>query len=396
VCAVAEEVCAAAAACLEDPELCTGGPGLPSLPVPVPLPTSCGTGPSLTNPNPVCSSAPGTPQPAAPPAGNGGGSAPPAPPGADCGPQPVPGSPTQPGLSPSDPTNLLGPSGPPQPNRQPNPANQSFTADTQVLLASGKTAPISSLKPGDKVQAHDTATGKNQPETVAAVEVHHDTNLYDLNVKTPHGVQVIHTTANHLFWDPHLHQWIPASKLKKGGHLQTPDGTTAIADGGITPKDHQGWMWDLTIPGNDDHDFYVLPASASQVVGLPASAHGADGTPILVHNANEDCINWSPKSVKTFGHTFSDHAKSIQQLADRARATGSPQGRWLDSAAAAEFLRSVWAEGAGAREVPLPPGLGEVVFEDGTTVPATMARLVQRANGMYKTAFPILEDGRGG
>jgi hypothetical protein len=31
---------------------------------------------------------------------------------------------------------------------------------------------------------------------------------------------------------------------------------------------HDGWMWDLTVPGNDDHDFYVA----------------AGETPVLVHN----------------------------------------------------------------------------------------------------------------
>jgi hypothetical protein len=36
----------------------------------------------------------------------------------------------------------------------------SFTRDTRVLLASGKTAPIAALKPGDKVLATNTTTGK--------------------------------------------------------------------------------------------------------------------------------------------------------------------------------------------------------------------------------------------
>jgi hypothetical protein len=48
-----------------------------------------------------------------------------------------------------------------------------------------------------KVIATNTNTGKTTPETVTAVEVNHDTNLYDLNVKTSHGIQVIHTTSNH-------------------------------------------------------------------------------------------------------------------------------------------------------------------------------------------------------
>ena len=66
----------------------------------------------------------------------------------------------------------------------PTPGGNSFTAGTLVLLASGKAVPISQLKAGDKVLAADTKTGKDQPETVTAVLVHHDTDLYDLTVKT--------------------------------------------------------------------------------------------------------------------------------------------------------------------------------------------------------------------
>jgi hypothetical protein len=146
----------------------------------------------------------------------------------------------------------------------------SFTPSTPVLLASGKAVPISSLQPGDTVLATNTKTGKTSPEPVAAVEVNHDTDLRDLRVKTAHGVQIIHTTASHLFWDPYHHYWVAANKLSKGERLKTPDGTLAVADGGTTPKVHDGWMWDLTVPGNNDHDFYIAPAGGS--------------TSILVHN----------------------------------------------------------------------------------------------------------------
>ena len=149
------------------------------------------------------------------------------------------------------------------------PGGNSFTARTLVLLASGKTVAISQLKVGDKVLAADTKTGKDQPETVTAVLVHHDTDLYNLTVKTSTGTEVIHTTSSHLFWDPSLNQWLPASNLKPGTHLKTPDGQAAVVVGGSVPAVHDGWMWDLTIPGNGDHDFYVETAS----------------TPILVHNA---------------------------------------------------------------------------------------------------------------
>jgi hypothetical protein len=39
--------------------------------------------------------------------------------------------------------------------------------------------------------------------------------------------------------------------------------------GGSVPAVHQGWMWDLTVPGNNDHDFYVTSSA----------------TPVLVHNS---------------------------------------------------------------------------------------------------------------
>jgi hypothetical protein len=63
---------------------------------------------------------------------------------------------------------------------------------------------------------------------------------------------------------PSQKQWVPAAKLRKGEHLQTPDGTLATADGGSTPKIRDGWMWDLTVPGNNDHNFYVIAADGGQ------------------------------------------------------------------------------------------------------------------------------------
>jgi hypothetical protein len=64
----------------------------------------------------------------------------------------------------------------------------------------------------------------------------------------------------------YLKQWRPASKLKKGERLKTANGTTAVADGGITPKVRDDWMWDLTVPGNNDHDFYVAAGDSAVLV----------------------------------------------------------------------------------------------------------------------------------
>jgi len=129
---------------------------------------------------------------------------------------------------------------------------QSFTAGTMVLLASGAAIPISQLKVGEKVLATSTKTGKTQPEAVAAVLVHHDTDLYDLKIRGNGGTSVIDTTSNHLFWVPgtdgHAGQWVKAGALRYGTHLRTVSGDTATVVRGWVPKVTAGWMWDLTIP----------------------------------------------------------------------------------------------------------------------------------------------------
>ena len=155
---------------------------------------------------------------------------------------------------------------------------QSFTAATKVLLASGQAVPISALKPGDKVLATNVKTGKTQAEPVAAVLVHHDADLYDLRVKSGDKTAVISTTSDHLFWDASLNKWVPAARLREGDSLRTPLGTIATADGGYIPTQHAGWMWDLTIPGDGDHDFYVIAEPRAGFALVPAYAA------LLVHN----------------------------------------------------------------------------------------------------------------
>jgi len=189
-------------------------------------------------------------------------------------------------------------------------ANCSFSQGTLVLLASGKAVPISSLKPGDMVLATSTTTGKTSPEKVTATDVHHDTNLYNLTVKTSHGAAVIHTTSNHLFWDPSLNYWIPAKQLKTGEKLKTPDGSLAVADGGTIPAGHDGWMWDLTVPGNGDHDFYVTVGSVS----------------VLVHNNDGECgITPSDLSGSTASN-YNRYLKSLPSGAEEPTITQLPDG----------------------------------------------------------------------
>ncbi len=142
----------------------------------------------------------------------------------------------------------------------------SFSAGTRVLLASGAAIPISQLKPGDKVLATNTKTGKTSPQTVTAVLLHHDTDLYDLTVKTARGNAVIDTTRNHPFWDVTRDRWVKARALKYGDLLRTSNGVTATVAGGYSPAVTTGWMWDLSVPGGNDHDFYIDTAVATVLV----------------------------------------------------------------------------------------------------------------------------------
>ena len=146
--------------------------------------------------------------------------------------------------------------------------NASFSGSTRVLLASGKNIPISALKPGDKVLATNVKTGKTTGETVVAVLVRLDTNLYDLRISANGHTEIADTTSNHLFWDLTADRWVMAGALRRGDHLSSLSGGTITVLGGYVPADKHGWLWDLTIAS--DHDFYVA----------------LGGTTALVHNTS--------------------------------------------------------------------------------------------------------------
>jgi Pretoxin HINT domain len=135
-----------------------------------------------------------------------------------------------------------------------------------VLLASGAAIPISQLKPGDQVMATNTKTGKTQAEAVTAVMAKRDTDKYDLTIQFGRRSAVIDTTRNHLFWDVTGGRWVKAGALRHGDRLRTPGGTTAAVVSGRTSVDSAGWMWDISVPGGNDHDFYIDTAVAAVLV----------------------------------------------------------------------------------------------------------------------------------
>ncbi|MEU7228323.1 polymorphic toxin-type HINT domain-containing protein, partial [Streptomyces chrestomyceticus] len=253
-------------------------------------------------------------------------------------------------------------------------APNSFTPETPVVTGDGATKPIGRVQAGDRVLATDPVSGRTLARTVDRVIVGEGTkNLVRITVEsgTGHGrsAGTLTATAGHPFWAQDRHDWVDAGELRPGSLLRTPSGTLAKVTAVRAWTAHQR-VFNLSV--SDLHTYYAV----------------AGGVPVLVHNSG--CVNWSHKSTKTFGHTFKDHGKSVQQLADRARKKGEPQGRWINNDAAAEFMKGAWLADAGPRGVRIPDGLGEVVFEDGTTKVAKWAVLVPSKNGLYKTAYPIL------
>jgi hypothetical protein len=133
-----------------------------------------------------------------------------------------------------------------------------------VLLASGAAIPISQLKPGAKILATNVKTGKTSPETVKAVILEDDNDLYDLTVKLHGKTAVIQTTSHHRFWDQTTRQWTYADDLSTDDLLRTPGHAKVSVISGYDPSVATGWMWDVTLAG--DHDFYINVATTAVLV----------------------------------------------------------------------------------------------------------------------------------
>ncbi|AUG78875.1 hypothetical protein CFP65_4117 [Kitasatospora sp. MMS16-BH015] len=156
----------------------------------------------------------------------------------------------------------------------------SFAPSTQVLMEGGKTKAISDIKVGDRVESGDPDTGEDQGgRRVTALHLNHDDDLVDLSVTTPDGLSaILHTTANHPFWDDSTKAWTPAGKLPVGDALVTASGQHAYIST-VAAVPGAADMRNLTV--DDLHTYYVL----------------AGNTPVLVHNSG--CgVSFSAKQLQ--------------------------------------------------------------------------------------------------
>jgi hypothetical protein len=95
-----------------------------------------------------------------------------------------------------------------------------FVAGTLIHTPDGP-KPIEEIRVGDKVWAHDLATGRDELQLVAETFVRSTDELFHLTVND----QVVSTTAEHPFM-VQGRGWIDAAFLRVGDLLVTPEGTT--------------------------------------------------------------------------------------------------------------------------------------------------------------------------
>ncbi|MFI7367667.1 RHS repeat-associated core domain-containing protein [Streptomyces sp. NPDC050149] len=150
----------------------------------------------------------------------------------------------------------------------------SFTPQTQVLMAEGSTKPIKDIKPGDKVIATDPETGETETKNVSATIIGKgEKHLVKVTIDTDgsRGTQTDTVTATngHPFWVPRLREWLRADQLKAGTWLQTGGGTYAQITAVEAWTATNSTVHNLTV--TDIHTYYVL----------------AGATPVLVHNCGE-------------------------------------------------------------------------------------------------------------
>jgi hypothetical protein len=147
------------------------------------------------------------------------------------------------------------------------PTRHSFDPDTPVLMADGTTKPIKDIEIGDYVLATDPETGRTEAKPVVALHRNLDHHLADIIIATSDGTTaVLHTTAEHRFWNITREDWTPAAAMNPGELLLTPTGAPARVIA-LSYFNRPAPMFNLTV--RDIHTYYVA----------------LSGTAVLVHNA---------------------------------------------------------------------------------------------------------------
>ncbi|MBK3626350.1 hypothetical protein JHN59_16155 [Streptomyces sp. MBT49] len=249
-------------------------------------------------------------------------------------------------------------------------ACKSFTPDTPVLLATGKSKPIGKIQPGDKVKTADQKTGKHKgTRAVSAVWINHDFDLVDLRIRQADGtISVLHTTAKHLIWDDTLHKWVPTGKLAVGHALNTAtDQHVRVVSVAARPGDQ--YMYNLTV--NDLHTYYVL----------------AGRTPVLVHNCTKPKTVYrgdgrAPAEIESAGGFHPQNPASGRSLLDYASDIRN-HSRFVGTSKSADIAATYFGGRRGyVYEIKGAPGGIDVNDELGPLSPSPHEREVAYDGGI--------------
>src|SRR5690606_16674608 len=151
-----------------------------------------------------------------------------------------------------------------------------FTAGTLVRTPDGPDGPdgvkpIEDIRAGDKVYAHNLATGMDELQLVAETFVRQTTTLYHLTIDG----HVVTTTDEHPFMVANM-GWILARDLQPGDILLTPDGTVTLDRIDVEHRDENdpdGPVAVYNFHVATHHNYYVLAGDLSVLVHN-AGGHG--------------------------------------------------------------------------------------------------------------------------
>ncbi|MCT2278010.1 DNRLRE domain-containing protein [Micromonospora chalcea] len=179
----------------------------------------------------------------------------------------------------------------------------SFTGETRVLMAGGKTKPISEVKVGDRVVATDPTTGRTEVRVVTALIIGTGVKklvqvTVDVDGKQGDRTEKLTATDRHPFWVASEGRWVDAKDIRPGYVFETGDHRPATA---VRTTESSEWetVYNLTVDGL--HTYHVL----------------AGDEPLLVHNCSGGV---APNGVACTcnGSTNPSDADLIQAIATRA------------------------------------------------------------------------------
>ena len=153
----------------------------------------------------------------------------------------------------------------------------SFTGDTPVLVADGRSKPIRDVVVGDRVIATDPENGTTAEQPVVALIRHG--GVHDMVDVTLDDGAVLHSTAGHPIWDATTRAFTDADQLIVGHRIETTGGRTLVIIG-LRHRVQDLTAYNLQI--GTTHTYY------------------AGSTPVLVHNScfsPLDAIS-NPKSLE--------------------------------------------------------------------------------------------------